>query len=78
VNDGAFATLNQVPHTALSLTMPALMAARWLYCMVPGPTKAEAVHRTLTDVISTDCPATILRRHPAATLYLDRDSARNL
>ncbi len=75
VHDGAFARFEDVPETALSLTMPALMSARWLYCIVPGSTKTAAVRATLNDQISTACPATIMRRHKNATLYLDTDAA---
>lgn len=75
VHDGAFASIEEVPRAAISLTIPALMAARCIYCIVPGPTKTVAVRKTLKDPISTACPATILRRHPHAVLYLDRDSA---
>ncbi|NLJ67739.1 MAG: glucosamine-6-phosphate deaminase, partial [Firmicutes bacterium] len=42
---------------------------------VPGPTKAKAVKETLYGPISTHCPATILRRHDAAVLFIDRDAA---
>lgn len=78
VHDGCFATLADVPQYALTLTIPALIAAKWLYCMVPGSTKREAVRRTLTEKISTDCPATILRKLENARLYLDLDSAPDL
>ncbi len=78
VHDGAFATLEEVPTQALTMTMPALMSARWVYCVVPGPTKTEAVWRTLQGPISTECPATIMRRHAHAILYLDRDAAAKL
>jgi len=43
--------------------------------MVPGPRKAPAVKRSLEGTIATDCPATILRRHERAVLFLDKDSA---
>jgi glucosamine-6-phosphate deaminase len=76
VHDGCFADLDQVPRRALTLTIPTFMAARHIFCMVPGPTKAEAVRDTLTGPISRTCPASILRRHPAAVLYVDSDSAR--
>ena len=75
VHDGAFPDLDAVPKQALTLTMPTLMSAQWLYCMVPGKTKAEAVRRTILGSISTECPATIMKRHAHATLYLDRESA---
>lgn len=78
VHDGAFPTLDAVPKTAITLTVPALMSARWLYCMVPGPTKTAAVRRTLLEPISTACPATILRRHSGAVLYVDTAAAAQL
>lgn len=75
VNDGCFDTLEAVPKTAMTLTIPTLLSAPWIYCMVPGPRKAPAVKRTLEGSIATDCPATILRQHERALLFLDKDSA---
>lgn len=75
VNDGCFASLEQVPTHALTLTIPALMSGKELFCVVPAPTKAKAVAATISEPISTACPATCMRRHPHATLYLDPDSA---
>jgi glucosamine-6-phosphate deaminase len=78
VHDGAFPSFDAVPQSALTLTIPALMSARWLYSIVPGPTKTVAVRKTLQDPIATACPATIMRHHPCAVLYLDRDSAAQI
>lgn len=75
VHDGCFPDFDSVPTHALTLTIPALAGARWIHTMVPGPTKAQAIKDTLTLPVSTDCPATILRRHPRAVLYIDRDAA---
>lgn len=75
VNDGCFSELEAVPRRALTLTIPTLMSARAIFCVVPGPTKAEAVRDMLLGPVSTDCPATILRQHRSAVLYLDTDSA---
>lgn len=75
VNDGCFATLDDVPKTAITLTVPTLFAGDHLFCIVPAPTKAKAVRATLCDDISEACPATILRRHKSAVLYLDSDSS---
>ena len=75
VNDAGFSSINEVPKTAYTLTVPALLSARYLNIVVPGIRKAEAVKNTLTTVVSTKCPATILRRHQEAVLYIDRDSA---
>ncbi len=75
VHDGCFAGLDVVPRQALTLTVSALMKGRAIYCMVPGPTKAEAVRDTLLGPVATTCPATVMRRHTAAHLYVDRESA---
>lgn len=75
VHDGCFTALEDVPTHALTLTVPALMRAAQVFCVVPAKTKARAVYNTLLGEISTACPASILRRHPDATLYLDMDSA---
>jgi glucosamine-6-phosphate deaminase len=74
VNDGCFPSFEDVPTHALTLTIPALLSGAHLYCVVPGPTKHEAVKRTLNGAISTECPSTILRKHSDCTLYVDRDS----
>lgn len=74
VNDGCFATFADVPTHALTLTIPALMSGAHLYCSVPGATKHQAVQRTMQEAISTECPSTILRKHPDCTLYVDQDS----
>ena len=75
VNDGCFASLEQVPRQALTLTIPALLAGRRLVVTVPGSRKAPAVRATLHGPVSADCPASILRTHPAASLHLDPAAA---
>jgi glucosamine-6-phosphate deaminase len=75
VNDGCFPTFAAVPTHALTLTLPVFRQARRLSIHVPGSRKAPAVRATLQDAIATTCPATQLRNHPDATLYLDRESA---
>jgi glucosamine-6-phosphate deaminase len=74
VNDGCFASLDAVPKQAITLTVPTLMSGEQLFCVVPGPTKREAVKATLEAELSTHCPATILRKHPHCKLYLDHAS----
>ncbi len=75
VHDGCFPSLESVPKQALTVTIPAILAARTIVCVVPGPTKARAVYDSLTGPITPLCPASILREHPAAQLFIDRDSA---
>ena len=76
--EGWFNSLEDVPKVAITLTMPALFRVPRLILSVPGPRKAEIVQRIIEEPISADCPATILRSHPNATLHLDSDSAVKL
>lgn len=76
VNDGCFARLEDVPTHALTLTVPTLFSGSRLFCVVPAPTKADAVRATVEGPVSEVCPATVMRRHDNATLYCDSDSAR--
>ena len=78
VHDGAFATLRAVPRCAITLTISAIMAAGTLVCVVPGEHKRVAVRRSLFGPVAPACPASILRTHPDATLYLDPASALGL
>ncbi|HEY3373122.1 MAG TPA: glucosamine-6-phosphate deaminase [Prolixibacteraceae bacterium] len=75
VNDGCFSAIGQVPTHALTLTIPALLKAPYIFCMVPGINKAQAVANTLEKEISALYPSTILRNHPSAILYIDTQSA---
>jgi glucosamine-6-phosphate deaminase len=75
VNDGCFAELPQVPAYAITLTIPALMAGKYIYCMVPGEKKANAVYNTVYGEIIEEYPSAILRRHPDAVLFLDKQSS---
>ena len=78
VGEGHFASLTDVPTHALSLTIPALLAAKRVLTIVPETRKADAVQRALRGPISEDCPGSILRRTPHAHLFLDTESASKL
>lgn len=78
VNDGCFASLELVPQHALTLTIPALTAARHMVCTVPAATKAWAVKETVNGEIGEHCPATIMRLHESAVMYCDSDSGSGL
>ena len=78
VNEKCFETLEQVPTEALTLTIPALLKAKWMFCIVPFKNKAQAVYRTIHGDISEKCPASILRRKEKSSLYLDTESAQLL
>ena len=73
-----FNTLEEVPTHAITLTIPALFKAEYAYAVVPGKNKADAIYHTLNDDIQEKYPSTLLRRHPNAVLYIDKDSASKL
>jgi glucosamine-6-phosphate deaminase len=75
VAEGHFATIDDVPTHAITVTIPALVRARRLLAIVPETRKAIPVRDALTGPITTSCPASYLRRQSHATLYLDADSA---
>jgi glucosamine-6-phosphate deaminase len=76
VNDGCFDDLEEVPRKAITLTIPAIFSAKSIFSMVPGSAKADAARKTLEAPLSPACPATILRKHGDAILFLDCDSAK--
>jgi glucosamine-6-phosphate deaminase len=78
VGEGHFTDLSAVPRTAVTVTIPALLRARRVLAIVPEERKADAVARALHGPISTECPASILRRARHATLYLDHASAAHI
>ena len=78
VAEGWFDRIEDVPARAITLTIPAILRIPRLIVSVPGSRKAAIVRRTLTEAISETCPATILREHPNATVYLDEESAAEL
>ena len=75
VAEGHFATVDDVPTHAITVTIPALLRARRVLAIVPEARKAVPVRDALLGPITTACPASFLRRQPNATLYLDAESA---
>lgn len=75
VHDGCFGALEEVPKQAMTVTIPVLMSAAYVFGIVPGKSKALAVRQTLREEISERYPSTVLRRHPKAVLFLDEESA---
>jgi glucosamine-6-phosphate deaminase len=78
VGEGYFNGIEDVPTQALSMSIPAIMSAKVISCVVPEQRKADAVKRTLEENISPMCPATVLRTHPDCHLFLDAESASKL
>ena len=74
VNENCFDTLDDVPREAFTLTIPVLMNADFLFCVVPGLSKHEAVTNTINGPVTTKCPASILQTHPNCRFYFDKDA----
>jgi len=75
VGEGWFADISQVPRQAISISPRQILKAKELIVTVPDQRKAQAVKACLEDEISPMAPASILRRHANATVYLDSNSA---
>ncbi len=75
VGEGWFATVNDVPSQAVSMTVRQIMRCKHIISCVPYAVKADAVYKTLTSPLTNRIPATMLKQHEDFTLYLDRDSA---
>jgi len=76
--EGHFGDLAAVPKEAVTITCSGLFRANAWICCVPEGRKAEAVRGALEGPISEACPASLVRRHPNACVYLDTHSAARL
>ena len=75
VGEGWFSDVSEVPQRAISMSVRQIMKIKELIAVVPGARKAEAVKACFNGEISPMAPASILRDHPHATVYLDQASA---
>lgn len=75
VGEGWFPSIDAVPATAVSMSIQQILRSEEILVVVPDARKARAVKATLEDPVSPAVPATILRTHPNATLYLDKAAA---
>jgi glucosamine-6-phosphate deaminase len=71
VGESHFANLDAVPKTAFTVTIPAILSAKALLCIVPEARKAAVMQRALRDPVSEACPATIVRTQSHAKIFLD-------
>jgi glucosamine-6-phosphate deaminase len=78
VGEGWFASLDEVPEEAISMSVRQILKARTILCIVPDARKAPAVEACLEGEVSPMAPASILQTHAATTVYLDRASAAGL
>ena len=73
--EGWFPTLDDVPRRAISMSVRQILKSEAIVCTVPEARKARAVAGSVEGPVTPAVPASILQEHPAAALYLDRDSA---
>ena len=75
MGEGWFATLDEVPPRAISMSVRQIMKSVHIICTVPDQRKAEAVKKTVEGPVTSQVPASILQTHPDTRLYLDKASA---
>ena len=75
VREGWFATTDDVPKQAITMTVHQIMHCRYVLSCVPYPVKAKAIKDTLDNKLTNMIPATMLKKHPDFMLFLDKDSA---
>jgi glucosamine-6-phosphate deaminase len=73
--EGWFNTLDEVPQRAISMSIKQIMKSRTITCTVPDQRKAQAVRDCFTGEVSVHHPASILRNHDAAYVFLDEEAA---
>jgi glucosamine-6-phosphate deaminase len=78
VGEGWFETIDDVPERAVTMSVRQILKARAIIAVVPEARKAPAVRASLEGDITPEVPASILRTHPDACMYLDIDSAHLL
>ena len=75
LNEGWFASLDDVPQQAISMSVKQICDAKQIICSVPDSRKAQAVKNCLENPVTNEVPASILQLHPECAYYLDRASA---
>jgi glucosamine-6-phosphate deaminase len=78
LGEGWFATIDDVPRKAISMSIKQIMKAKHIVCSVPDERKAQAVKNSVEQQVSNAFPASILQRHPECFLFLDKASASSL
>ncbi len=78
VGEGHFPNLDAVPKTAYTVTIPAILSAKTLLCIVPEARKSAIMRRALREPVSEANPATIVREQAHAKIFLDGGSGRFL
>jgi glucosamine-6-phosphate deaminase len=78
VGEGWFASITDVPRSAISMSIRQILKSAEIICVVPDDRKAVAVRATLEGPVTPDVPASAMRAHANVTMYLDAASAARL
>lgn len=78
VGEGWFAAIDDVPTHAITMSVRQILKSERILCLASGTRKAEAVASAFTGEVRPAVPASILRQHPGALVYLDRSAAARL
>lgn len=72
---GCFLSFEQVPQSAISMSIRQIMKAKAIICLATGKSKAEIVQKSLQGEITPECPASVLQQHPDVSIFLDQEAA---
>jgi glucosamine-6-phosphate deaminase len=78
VGEGWFASLDEVPKQAISMSIRQIMKSTAIVCTVPDTRKAEAVKNTIEGPVTNLVPASILQTHPRCWMFMDEPAAAKL
>ncbi|MEX0778765.1 MAG: glucosamine-6-phosphate deaminase [Balneolales bacterium] len=78
VGEGWFKNIDEVPQSAITMSIKKIIESDVIICSVPGEKKSDAVKNCMEGEISNMHPASILQNHPRCTVYLDPDSSSRL
>jgi glucosamine-6-phosphate deaminase len=78
IGEGWFKSKDECFKQAISMTCHRIMQCKHIISVVPYKVKAEAIYKTFTSDITPIVPATLLKKHADATVYVDPDSAAML
>lgn len=76
-NAPLFASLAEVPTHAVSIGIATIMDAKEVWVLASGASKAAIVAKLRETAVTEELPASVLKRHPKAMLYMDRAASLN-
>lgn len=77
-SNSKYFTERPMPAYAFTMGVGDIMRAKKILLIATGESKAKAVYSMVKDPVTPHCPASILRNHPDATIFIDRESAKLL